>query len=170
MISQPMNGLEEKEIRRAHDRARAFLELCDFEVVDSFIEEKSKARNQGLWYLSKSLEAMSDCDAVYFMKGWNESRGCIIEHKAAREYGLSLLYEDPSDEMGSIRNRDVIITATIFATIVVFLFLVYVLRIDTHLAGLGCTVIMGGLFFISWTVEIFWRKYQHFMNTKFSRR
>ena len=47
-----------------------------------------------LCYLAKSLENMSLCHAAYFAKGWEDARGCRIEHDAAVAYGLEVLYED----------------------------------------------------------------------------
>ena len=32
--------------------------------------------------------------AAYFCKGWENARGCRIEHAAAVAYGLEVLYED----------------------------------------------------------------------------
>ena len=37
---------------------------------------------------------MSLCHAAYFCKGWEDARGCRIEHDAAVAYGLEVLYED----------------------------------------------------------------------------
>lgn len=46
-----------------------------------------------LCYLAKSLENMSLCHAAYFVKGWEDARGCRIEHEAAEAYGLEVLHE-----------------------------------------------------------------------------
>ena len=35
---------------------------------------------------------MADADIVCFMKGWDESRGCIIEHDIAVRYGIKRLF------------------------------------------------------------------------------
>lgn len=43
-----------------------------------------------LCFLAKSLENMSLCHAAYFCKGWENARGCRIEHDAAVAYGLIL--------------------------------------------------------------------------------
>ena len=47
-----------------------------------------------LCFLAKSLENMSLCHAAYFCKGWENARGCRIEHEAAKAYGLTIIYED----------------------------------------------------------------------------
>lgn len=47
-----------------------------------------------LCFLAKSLENMSLCHAAYFCKGWENARGCTIEHEAAVAYGLDIIYEE----------------------------------------------------------------------------
>lgn len=51
-------------------------------------------KNRPLCFLAKSLEAMSECTTVYFCKGWEQTRGCRMEHDAAVAYGMEILYED----------------------------------------------------------------------------
>ena len=36
---------------------------------------------------------MSLCHKVYFAKGWENARGCKIEHEVALAYGLEIIYE-----------------------------------------------------------------------------
>lgn len=50
--------------------------------------------NKPLYYLSQSLLRMSACDVVYFCKGWENARGCKIEHEVAKAYGLEIIYEE----------------------------------------------------------------------------
>ena len=64
-------------------------------VIDTFIEENAPDNvNSGLWYLGKSLELLSDADIVVFAKGWRNARGCRIEFKCAKEYGISYICEE----------------------------------------------------------------------------
>ena len=51
------------------------------------------ATNFSLYALALSLEIMSNCDIVYFCRGWENARGCRMEHQAAKEYGLQIIYE-----------------------------------------------------------------------------
>ena len=100
MISQPYAGLTDFEIDEARRNAVETLEEKGFEVVDTFFSESSfkdlterEIKHIPLYYLAKSIEYMAKCDAVYFCKGWENARGCEIEHKAAVEYGLECFYE-----------------------------------------------------------------------------
>ena len=33
-------------------------------------------------------------EAVYFCKGWENARGCKLEHAVAEAYGLTIIYEE----------------------------------------------------------------------------
>ena len=49
-------------------------------------ETPNVAQDKPLFYLAKSIDAMSKVDAVIFMKGWENARGCKIEHEIAVRY------------------------------------------------------------------------------------
>ena len=102
MISQPMAGKTNSEIVATRERAIATLTEKGYEIINTlFTDEwnsKDEMESRGvvnipLCFLAKSLEKMSMCHAVYFCKGWENARGCRIEHAAAREYGLEIVYE-----------------------------------------------------------------------------
>ena len=102
MLSQPMAGKTEEEIKETRERAIAFLEGMGYEVVNTlftdewYSNEAMKARGVvqiPLCFLAKSLENMSLCHAAYFCKGWENARGCKIEHAAAVAYGLEIIEE-----------------------------------------------------------------------------
>ena len=57
------------------------------EVIDSFFETVPENVTP-LWYLAKSLELLSTADVAYFAEGWQEARGCKIEHECAVQYGI----------------------------------------------------------------------------------
>ena len=103
MISQPMAGKTDEEIAEARDRAHAKLREMGYEFVNTLFTDEwysdAAMRERGvvqvpLCYLAKSLENMSLCHAAYFCKGWENARGCRIEHDAAVAFGLEVLYED----------------------------------------------------------------------------
>ena len=102
MLSQPMAGKTDAEIVAAREKAVKTLESQGYEIVNTlFTDEwysKEKMAERGvvqipLCFLAKSLENMSRCHAAYFCKGWQEARGCRIEHEAAVAYGLEIIYE-----------------------------------------------------------------------------
>ena len=103
MLSQPMGGKTDKEIVATRDRAIKVLKEKGYEIVNTLFTdewysennfEKRGVVNRPLCFLAKSLENMSLCHVAYFCKGWEQARGCRIEHEAAKAYGLEIIYED----------------------------------------------------------------------------
>ena len=103
MLSQPMAGKTEKEIVATREKAIQALQSRGYEVVntlftDEWYSEKSMQDrgvvNRPLCFMAKSLENMSLCHAAYFCAGWQNARGCRIEHEAAKAYGLDIIYEE----------------------------------------------------------------------------
>ena len=89
MISQPMNGKSNEQIKEERKELIKQLESEGHEVVDTVLAmETPKGIHEPIYYLAKSIEAMSLVDGVVFMKGWENARGCKIEHIIAKEYGL----------------------------------------------------------------------------------
>ena len=102
MLSQPMAGKTEQEIIETRERAITALKENRYEIVNTlftdewYSNEAMEARGVvqiPLCFLAKSLENMSLCHAAYFCKGWENARGCRIEHEAAKAYGLKIIYE-----------------------------------------------------------------------------
>lgn len=102
MLSQPMAGKTDEEIRITREHAIATLEGMGYTVVNTLFTDEwystQAMHDRGvvqipLCFLAKSLENMSLCHAAYFCKGWEYTRGCRIEHDAAVAYGLEILYE-----------------------------------------------------------------------------
>lgn len=89
MISQPMNGKTNNEIKEERQDLIKQLEKEGHHVIDSIITDKSpNNENEALYYLYKSIEIMSKVDGVVFMNGWENARGCKIEHEIALKYKL----------------------------------------------------------------------------------
>jgi hypothetical protein len=102
MLSQPMAGKTDEEIAETRDRAVAALKENGYQVINTLFSDQFYApeelKERGvvqipLAFLAKSLENMSLCHAAYFCDGWENARGCRIEHEAAKQYGLNILYE-----------------------------------------------------------------------------
>ena len=103
MISQPMAGLGDNEIEETRNRAVTALGEKGYTVINTLFTDEWYSRESmkqrgveqvPLCFLAKSLENMSLCHAAYFCKGWENARGCRIEHAAAKAYGLEIIYEE----------------------------------------------------------------------------
>ena len=97
-ISTPMTGFTSNEI--IHNiflaKADAFKILrkdhpdAIIRFVDSYNPDSSC---NSVKLLGIALEKLSECDYVYFTKGWSKSRGCIVENVVAKSYSIPSLYE-----------------------------------------------------------------------------
>lgn len=96
MISLPMNGKRNEEIKARMKLLKDEFAKLHIEVVDSFINDEIKnSNNPGVYYLGRTLvDCMHDVDAVYFDDGWFEARGCRIENAICQEYGIKILGPD----------------------------------------------------------------------------
>lgn len=90
-ISQPMGDKTDVGVLTIRAQAAAAAQEYlgeEIDVIDSF------RPNQGpsaLFQLGQAICMMSQADLVYFTEGWENHRGCKIEHMCAVEYGLNIL-------------------------------------------------------------------------------
>ena len=95
MISQPMNGRHDAEIRNERDEVIKKLQAMHIDVIDTFFEDNVVNHPRAdVYLLSKSILKMCEADAVIFIGNWQEARGCCIEHEVAKRYGIKILYSD----------------------------------------------------------------------------
>lgn len=96
MISLPMNGRSDDEVRARMAYLKKEFAKLHIEVVDSFITDEIEGSNYpGVYYLGRTLmKFMHNVDAVYFDDGWFEARGCRIENAICQEYGIKILKPD----------------------------------------------------------------------------
>ena len=95
MISQPMRGKTNEQIRAERENIEKILRDEGFEVVDTIISEKAPANeDEAIFYLAESVHFIGKVDMIFFMKGWEKARGCKIEHQIAVEYGKEVKYEN----------------------------------------------------------------------------
>ena len=88
MISQPMRGKTNEEIRQERKELVRRLQEEGHEVIDTILIDKPPIDcDEAVYFLGRSIELMSKADAIVFMKGWEKARGCRIEHQIAKDYG-----------------------------------------------------------------------------------
>lgn len=93
-ISQPMRGKSDAEIEAARVKAIAAVvneTQEQVKVIDSFFKQ-APVDARPLWYLGESLKLLATADIAVFITGYDEARGCKIEHTCAQEYGIPVMY------------------------------------------------------------------------------
>ena len=100
VISQSTIGKPKEEILKNIENAIIWLGNHRYEVLGSFFEFDDPLlniydyKNIPLYYLGNFLKLMSKCDTIYFCNGWETLKSCRIEHRAAMEYELELIYQE----------------------------------------------------------------------------
>ena len=90
LISQPMKGLGTEQIKANREQLDS---IFDFEDIENI-------KNKPLYYLAKSIKLIAEeADAVYFMEGWEQARGCLLEHAACLTYGVPIYYEVQPEQL-----------------------------------------------------------------------
>lgn len=92
MISQPMRGKTNEQIREERAELVKELQKEGHEVIDTVFENAPADEDIAIYMLSQSIRYIGKVDALYFMKGWEKARGCKIEHQVAVEYGKQVFY------------------------------------------------------------------------------
>lgn len=82
-ISGPITGIPYEEVEKAFSKAEIRLQEQGYEVVNPL--------NNGLptnatWneHMRADLKLLLDCDAIYLLKGYQNSKGAMIEYDLAR--------------------------------------------------------------------------------------
>ena len=91
-ISQPMAGKKEQEI--VNERENALVALKNLfneplEEVESYFPNGENM--QPLECLGKAIQLMAKADIACFCQGWENARGCKIEHECAKQYGVAII-------------------------------------------------------------------------------
>lgn len=89
-ISQPMKGRTDEEIMQERDDIMAKWTNKSVEFIDSYFnDDVSKSPVDSI---GKSISLMGDADLVVFAPGWENARGCKVEHQVAGYYGIPVSY------------------------------------------------------------------------------
>lgn len=102
LISQPMKGLSTEQIKANRKQAVEIVTANGYEVLDSIFnfEDIENVKNKPLYYLAKSIKLIAkEADAVYFMEGWEQARGCVVEHAACLVYDIPIYYEIQPEQL-----------------------------------------------------------------------
>lgn len=67
--------------------------ILDMSKIDIEIKNNPTIRNREVYCLANSLKYLSKADIAFFCKGWEQARGCKIEHEIAKQYGIAVVEE-----------------------------------------------------------------------------
>ena len=100
VISQPMKGVDPDKVKAQRAKAEAAVRAAGYEPIDNVYKEDFKYEvdsdtiiNPALWHMGLALMRLAKAHVIYMCAGWNETRGCLMEHQAALAFGVDIMYE-----------------------------------------------------------------------------
>ena len=90
-ISGKISGIE-NEAPELFARAELELQAKGFETVNPMTLNHNHDKS---WhsYMKEDVKALCECDVIYMLNNWTDSKGAIIEHTIAMYLGLKVQYE-----------------------------------------------------------------------------
>lgn len=89
-ISGKITGVE-SEAPVLFEQAENYLRLQGHEVINPM---KLNHQHDKSWhsYMKEDIKALCDCDAIFMLTNWTDSKGAIIEHTIAMYLGFKVEY------------------------------------------------------------------------------
>ena len=90
-ISGKISGIE-NEAPELFAKAEKELQANGFETVNPMTLNHQHDKS---WhsYMKEDVKALCECDVIYMLSNWTDSKGAIIEHTIAMYLGLKVQYE-----------------------------------------------------------------------------
>ena len=91
-ISGKISGME-KEAKELFGTAERELQAQGFDTVNPM---KLKHDHDKAWsdYMREDIKALCECDGIYMLKNWKDSKGARLERKVAVRIGMRLMYQE----------------------------------------------------------------------------
>lgn len=89
-ISGPISGLPFDEVEKAFSEAESKMLEEGFEVVNPL---NNGLTSESTWnnHMKADIKLLMGCDTIYLLKGYEDSRGAMIEYDLARILGFDLI-------------------------------------------------------------------------------
>lgn len=98
-ISGAISGRPRKEAEDHFTRVKEHLLIEGHLVLSPYVTRfQYSKRKDYSWsdWMRESIVAMMDCDTIFMLNGWEDSRGASIEYKLALELGFNIQFEAQS--------------------------------------------------------------------------
>lgn len=91
-LSGPITGLSFDDVLRNFSNAESELKEQGYEVVNPINNGLNESHT---WedHMKADIKLLLDCDEIYMLKGWKDSRGARLECAIALELDLEITYE-----------------------------------------------------------------------------
>lgn len=91
-ISIPISGKDISEVKLHLDIVKNGLVSNGYEPITPF-DVSPDFNASYAEHMGRDIQALLECDAVYFCRGWQDSKGCQAEYEVAKIYGKQIVFE-----------------------------------------------------------------------------
>ena len=96
-ISGPITGLEKDDYMENFKRAQELIEAAGCKAINpAAVNERLPEGTTHEEYMEMSITMMDMCDAIYLLKGWEESTGATIEFVNAIKRKMIIIFQKPN--------------------------------------------------------------------------
>lgn len=91
-LSGPITGME-AQAPACFQKAKKEVESLGHHAINPMELPHQHGKTWGE-YMREDIKALCDCDAIYMMDGWQNSRGAQVENLVAARLGYEILYQN----------------------------------------------------------------------------
>ena len=92
-ISGKITGLPISEVKRLFGKAATHIKEIGHTPVSPLDVTPPDADMDWKEFMIKDISGLLDCDAIYMLRNWGQSKGARIEYQIARELELQVIFE-----------------------------------------------------------------------------
>lgn len=91
-ISGAISNLPHNDAKEVFNKAETLLNNQNFKAVNPFDNGLDKDEP---WanHMRADIKALLDCDCIYMLSNWRNSKGARLEHKIAIDLGMGIIYQ-----------------------------------------------------------------------------
>jgi hypothetical protein len=80
--------------------------ICPIELNGIDTNSRKEDAENRRAYLKRDISALIECDGIYLLRGWENSRGARLEKLIADGLDMLVLYQESEDESGRTSNTN----------------------------------------------------------------
>lgn len=84
-ISGQITGLEEKEYKELFNTAEDILATFGYDPINPLLLDETEDTKSWAWedYMKRDIKLLCDCDYIYLLPNWKNSKGAQLEYMVA---------------------------------------------------------------------------------------
>lgn len=96
-ISGAISGLQTEEVKLKFETAERLLAEAGHEPVNPYKEVPYEEGKQWHEYMGDDVKLLLQCEAIYMLDDWINSRGAVLEHCIAQCEGFKIVYKEDGE-------------------------------------------------------------------------